>query len=199
MAEYETVQSYPVVDQARQAARNYGRSILEGLSTAYQATLSCFNDSIGYCFPSLRRSLPHETPYAWEDDTDARWSDELDRLLDTEGQSAEESSNALSKILSHLPFVRGSSIPYKPSAANLRRAHTRNKSKSSIHSNGTGGTSGESLRSRTDLFDHSGDELDDAGMLPDEHIYALASDNDDDRSHVYPCRALLIIEYQRTK
>ena len=175
MAEYETVNSFPVVDQARLAARNYGRSLLEALNSAYEATLSCCNDSLSHCLPHLRRPLPHDPSYDWEDDPDPRWSDELERLLDSEGQSGEDSSNALSVILSRLPFVRGGSgIPYKPSAANLRRA--RNKSGSSIHSNGTGGTSGESLRSRADLFDHSGDEFEDAGMLPDEHIFALASD-----------------------
>ena len=45
-----------------------------------------------------------------------------------------------------------------------------------MHSNGSGGT-GESLRSRADLFDHSGDEFEDAGMLPDERIFALTSEN----------------------
>ena len=177
MAEYETVQSFPVVDHARQAARNYGRSVLDGLSAVYEAMLSCFNDSIGYCIPSLRRNITYDTSYSWEDDTDARWSDELERLLDSEGQAGEDSTNALSKILTRLPFIRGSSIPYKPSAANLRRART--KSRSSIHSNGTGGT-GDSLRSRADLFDHSGDEFEDAGMLPDESIYALTSENPED-------------------
>lgn len=73
-------------------------------------------------------------------------------------------------------------MPYKPSAANLRRA--RNKSRTSIHSNGTGGT-GESLRSRADLFDHSGDEFEDAGMLPDEHIFALASETGEDSQTVH--------------
>ena len=177
MAEYETVNSFPVLDEARLAARNYGRSLLEALNSAYETTLLCCNDSLSHCLPHLRRPFPHnDVSYDWEDDTeDPRWSDELERLLDSEGQTGEDSSNTLSVILSRLPFVRGgSAIPYKPSAANLRRA--RNKSRSSIHSNGTGGTSGESLRSRADLFDHSGDEFEDAGMLPDEHIFALTSD-----------------------
>jgi hypothetical protein len=175
MAEYETVNSFPVVDQARQAARNYGLSCLEAFSTAYQTALSCITDSIAHCIPSLRRTFPHDSSYDWEDDNDARWSDELERLLDSEGQTGEDSSNALSMILSRLPFIRGgSSMSYRPSAANLRRP--RNTSRSSIHSNGTGGTE-DSLRSRADLFDHSGDEFEDAGMLPDEHIFALASGN----------------------
>jgi len=175
MAEYETVNSFPVVDQARAAARSYGRSILEAFNRAYQATAVCLSDSFGHCIPSLRRASPHDQSYDWEDETDPRWSDELERLLDTEGQSGEDSSNALSMILSRLPFVRGgSSIPYKPSAANLRRPRT--KSRSSVQSNGTGGTA-DSLRSRTELFDHSGDEFEDAGMLPDEHIIALTSTN----------------------
>lgn len=169
MAEYETVNSFPAVDQARLAARNYGRQILERLSTAYNTTFTCLQDTFSYCFPSLRRSSANDPSYDWEDDHDARWSDELERLLDTEGQTGEEPSNALSTILSRLPFIRVGGISYKPSAANLRRA--RNKSRSSIHSNGTG----ESLRSRADLFDHSGDEFEDAGMLPDEHIFALTS------------------------
>jgi hypothetical protein len=173
MAEFETVNSFPVVDQARLAARNYGRSCLDGLSTAYVATLDFITSTLGQCIPSLRR--PHDTSYDWEDDTDARWSDELERLLDSEGQTGEESSNALSMILSRLPFVRGTTPQYKPSAANLRRA--RGKSHGSIGSNGTG----ESLRSRADLFDHSGDEYEDAGMLPDEHIFALAANNEDSR------------------
>lgn len=178
MAEYETINSFPVVDQARLAARNYGRSVLEALSTAYETTLTCLSDSISRCLPSLRRSTPHDTTYDWEDDNDdTRLSDELERLLDSEGQTGEDSSNTLSVILSRLPFVRQSvSIPYKPSAANLRRSSARNKSRSSIHSNGSGGT-GESLRSRADLFDHSGDEFEDAGMLPDERIFALTSGN----------------------
>jgi hypothetical protein len=178
MAEYETVNSFPVVDQARIAARNYGRSLLEALTTAYEATISCLNDSLSHCLPSLRRPLPHDATYDWEDDNDdTRWSDELERLLDSEGQTGEDSSNTLSVILSRLPFIRGSTtIPYKPSAANLQRSSARNKSRSSIHSNGSGGT-GESLRSRADLFDHSGDEFEDAGMLPDEHIFALTSGN----------------------
>src|SRR5271155_5490372 len=176
MAEYETVNSFPVLDEARLAARNYGRSLLEALTSASETTLQCCNDSLSHCLPHLRRPPHNDTSYDWEDDTeDPRWSDELERLLDSEGQTGEDSSNTLSVILSRLPFVRGgSAIPYKPSAANLRRA--RNKSRSSIHSNGTGGTSGESLRSRADLFDHSGDEFEDAGMLPDEHIFALTSD-----------------------
>ena len=184
MAEYETVTSFPAVDQARLAAWNYGRSCLEALSTAYEATTSCLGDSFSHCLPSLRRSLRHETSYDWEDDNnDGRWSDELDRLLDSEGQAGEDSTSALSVILSRLPFVRGgSTLPYKPSAANLRRA--QNKSRTSIHSNGTGGT-GESLRSRADLFDHSGDEFEDAGMLPDERIFALTSANEEDSHHVY--------------
>jgi hypothetical protein len=184
MAEYETVNSFPVVDQARIAARNYGRSILEVLNTAYETTLSCLSDSLSRCIPSLRRSFPHDTAYDWEDDNDdARWSDELERLLDTEGQAVEDSSNTLSVILSRLPFIRrGANIPYKPSAANLRRSSRRNKSRSSIHSNGSGGT-GESLRSRADLFDHSGDEFEDAGMLPDEHIFALTSGNTEEQPH----------------
>jgi hypothetical protein len=177
MAEYETVNSFPVVDQARLAARNYGRQLLEGLTTAYETTVSCLNDSLSHCLPFLRRTFPHDATYNWEDDTDARWSDELERLLDSEGQNGEDSSNTLSVILSRLPFVRGSTtIPYKPSAANLRRSSRRNKSLTSIQSNGSGGT-GESLRSRADLFDHSGDEFEDAGMLPDEHIFALTSGN----------------------
>jgi hypothetical protein len=178
MAEYETVNSFPVVDQARIVARNYGRSLLEALTTAYEATISCLNDSLSHCLPSLRRPLPHDVTYDWADDNDdTRWSDELERLLDSEGQTGEDSSNTLSVILSRLPFIRGSTtIPYKPSAANLRRSSARNKSRSSIHSNGSGGT-GESLRSRADLFDHSGDEFEDAGMLPDEHIFALTSGN----------------------
>lgn len=178
MAEYETINSFPAVDQARLAARNYGRSVLEALSTAYEATVTCLSDSLSRCLPSLRRSIPHDTTYNWEDDNDdARLSDELERLLDSEGQTGEDSSNALSVILSRLPFIRQSvSIPYKPSAANLRRSSARNKSRSSIHSNGSGGT-GESLRSRADLFDHSGDEFEDAGMLPDERIFALTSGN----------------------
>jgi hypothetical protein len=184
MAEYETVTSFPAVDQARLVAWNYGRSFLEALSTAYEATTSCLGDSVSHCLPSLRRSFRHETSYDWEDDNnDGRWSDELDRLLDSEGQAGEDSTSALSVILSRLPFVRGgSTLPYKPSAANLRRA--RNKSRTSIHSNGTGGT-GESLRSRADLFDHSGDEFEDAGMLPDERIFALTSTNEEDSHHVY--------------
>jgi len=174
MAGYETVNSFPVVDQARAAARSYGRSILEACTKAYQTSVVCLNDSFGQCIPSLRRALPHDQSYDWEDDNDPRWSDELERLLDSEGHTAEDSGNALSVILSRLPFVRGgSTIQYKPSAANLRRP--RGKSRSSVHSNGTGGT-GESLRSRTELFDHSGDEFEDAGMLPDEHIIALTSD-----------------------
>jgi len=178
MAEFETVNSFPFVDQARLAARNWGRSFSEGLSTAYEATTSCFNSTIAQCLPSLRRVHTRDTPYDWEDDTDTRWSDELERLLDSDGHQGEDSSNALSTMLSRLPFVRGgSSIPYKPSAANLRRP--RAKSRASVHSNGTGGT-GESLRSRADLFDHSGDEFEDAGMLPDEHIFALASTDADD-------------------
>jgi hypothetical protein len=180
MAEYETVNSFPVVDQARLAARNWGRSFLEGLSNAYEATSTCINNSLGHCLPSFRRIQIRDTPYEWEDDTDARWSDELERLLDTDTHQGEDSTNALSNILSRLPFIRGgSSMPYKPSAANLRRP--RAKSRASTHSNGTGGT-GESLRSRADLFDHSGDEFEDAGMLPDEHIFALAS-NDTDETH----------------
>ena len=179
MAEYETVNSFPVVDQARLAARNYGRSILEALHTAYEAATACLTDSVSTCFPSLRRSpyTHHDASYDWEeeDDDNARWSDELERLLDSEGQSHEDSSNALSTILSRLPFIRGAGgVTYKPSAANLRRSSQRNKSRSSIHSNGSGGT-GESLRSRADLFDHSGDEDEDAGMLPDERIFALTS------------------------
>jgi hypothetical protein len=182
MAEYETINSFPVVDQARQVARSYGRSCLEALNTAFEATLSCLDQSLSHCLPSLRRSLPHSTEYDWEDDNEGRWSDELERLLDNEGQPGDDSSNTLSVILSRLPFVRGGPpLPYKPSAANLRRA--RNKSRSSIHSNGTGGT-GESLRSRADLFDHSGDEFEDAGMLPDEHIFALASEDAEDSSLV---------------
>lgn len=183
MAEYETVTSFPVVDQARLAARNYGRSFLEALSTAYEATTACLGDTLSHCLPQLRHSFRHETSYDWEDDNNGRWSDELDRLLDTEGQAGEDSTSALSVILSRLPFVRGgSNLPYKPSAANLRRA--RNKSRSSIHSNGTGGT-GESLRSRADLFDHSGDEFEDAGMLPDERIFALTAGNEEDSHHVH--------------
>lgn len=177
MAEYETVNSFPVVDQARLAARNYGRSLLEAVTTAYETALSCIGDSLSHCLPSLRRSYAHDATYDWEDDNDdARLSDELERLLDSEGQTGEDSSNTLSVILSRLPFVRGgTAIPYKPSAANLRRA-SRNKSRTSVHSNGSGGT-GESLRSRADLFDHSGDEFEDAGMLPDERIFALTSEN----------------------
>jgi len=178
MAEYETVNSFPVVDQARLAALNYGRSVLEVLKTAWEATTVCVADSLNHCIPTLRlNTRQHDNSYDWEDDPDdGRWSDELERLLDTEGQShGENSGNALSVILSQLPFIRaGSSIPYKPSAANLRRA--RNKSRTSIQSNGSAGT-GESLRSRADLFDHSGDEFEDAGMLPDERIYALTSEN----------------------
>jgi len=182
MAEFETINSFPVVDQVRLAARNWGRSFLEGLSTAYEATTSCLNNSFGHCLPSLRRLQPRDSVYDWEDDTDARWSDELERLLDSEGQQGEDSTNTLSTILSRLPFIRGGSgIPYKPSAANLRRP--RAKSRASVHSNGTGGT-GESLRSRADLFDHSGDEFEDAGMLPDEHIFALASSNGDESQPV---------------
>src|ERR1700733_13543347 len=174
MAEYETVTSFPALDEARNVARNYGRSALDALTKAYEATTSCLGDSLNHCLPSLRRTH-HDPTYDWEDDTEGRWSDELERLLDSEGQTGEDSPNTLSVILSRLPFVRSAAaLPYKPSAANLRRA--RNKSRSSIHSNGTGGTSGESLRSRADLFDHSGDEFEDAGMLPDEHIFALTSD-----------------------
>src|SRR5271170_3455711 len=187
MAEYETVNSFPVLDEARIAARNYGRSLLEGLTSAYETTILCCNETLSHCLPHFRRPFPHnDTSYDWEDDTeDPRWSDELERLLDSEGQTGEDSSNTLSVILSRLPFVRGgSSIPYKPSAANLRRA--RNKSRSSIHSNGTGGTSGESLRSRADLFDHSGDEFEDAGMLPDEHIFALAVGTNEEPHAVFP-------------
>jgi len=177
MAEYETVNSFPVVDQARLAARNYGRSILEALHTAYEAATACLTDSLSTCFPSLRRS-PCDPSYHWEEDDDnARWSDELERLLDSEGQGHEDSGTALSAILSRLPFIRGGSgVTYKPSAANLRRSSRRNKSWSSIHSNGSGAT-GESLRSRAGLFDHSGDEDEDAGMLPDERIFALTSTN----------------------
>ena len=183
MAEYETINSFPVVDQARQVAWNYGRSCLEALKPAYEAITSCLDQSLSYCLPSLRRTLHHDSEYDWEDDNDGRWSDELERLLDSEGQPGEDSSNTLSVILSRLPFGRsGTAIPYKPLAANLRRA--RNKSRSSIHSNGTGGT-GESLRSRADLFDHSGDEVEDAGMLPDEHIIALASETGDDSQLVH--------------
>ena len=184
MAEYETVNSFPVVDHARQAARNYGRSCMEAVSTAYQTTLVCLTNSLSHCLPSLRRMSPHDQSYDWEDENDARWSDELERLLDSEGQAGEDSGNALSTVLSRLPFIRGgSSIPYKPSAANLRRART--KSRSSIHSNGTGGT-GDSLRSRADLFDHSGDEFEDAGMLPDEHIIALTSGTAEEPLAVIP-------------
>lgn len=190
MAEYETVNSFPVLDEARLAARNYGRSLLEALNSAYETTVTFCNDSLSHCLPHLRRSHPHNNDPSyvdWEDDTDPRWSDELERLLDSEGQTGEDSSNTLSVILSRLPFVRGgTSIPYKPSAANLRRA--RNKSQSSIHSNGTGGTSGESLRSRADLFDHSGDEFEDAGMLPDEHIFALTSE--EPHPVIYPQHAV---------
>jgi len=188
MAEYETVNSFPAVDQARQVARSYGRSCLEALKPAYEAITSCLDQSLSYCLPSLRRSFPHDSEYDWEDDIDGRWSDELERLLDSEGQPGEDSSNTLSVILSRLPFGRsGTSVPYKPSAANLRRA--RNKSRTSIHSNGTGGT-GESLRSRADLFEHSGDEFEDAGMLPDEHIFALASDSREDSQIVSPIDGL---------
>lgn len=173
--------SYPVVDQAREAARNYGHSFLNALSTAYQSTLTCFRDTLAYCIPSFQRPSSYGPTYDWEDDTDAQWSDELERLLDTEGHSGEDATNALSTILSRLPFIRGTAIPYKPSAANLRRA--RNKSRSSIHSNGSVGT-GESLRSRTELFDHSGDEFEDAGMLPDERIFALTSSNPEEANMV---------------
>jgi len=181
MAEYETVNSFPVVDQARLAARNWGRSLIEGFSAAYNATAVCMNNTLAHCLPSFRRTHARDTTmYGWEDDNDARWSDELERLLDSDGHQGEDSSNALSNILSRLPFVRGgTSMPYKPSAANLRRP--RAKSRGSTHSNGTGGT-GESLRSRADLFDHSGDEFEDAGMLPDEHIFALTS-SDIDETH----------------
>jgi hypothetical protein len=197
MAEYETVNSFPVVDQARLAARNYGRSVLEALSTAYDTTLNCLADSLSRCLPSLRRSLPRDTTYDWRDDhdDDARLSDELERLLDSEGQTGEDSSNTLSVILSRLPFVRrSSSIPYKPSAANLRRSSARNKSRSSIHSNGSGGT-GESLRSRADLFDHSGDEFEDAGMLPDERIFALTSGNAEE-PHPVPASICLLTYFR---
>jgi hypothetical protein len=177
MAEYGTINSFPVVDQARLAARNYGRSLLEALHTAYETATACLSDTLAPCFPALRlhHRPPHDASYDWteEDDDAARWSDELERLLDSEGQAHEESGNALSAILSRLPFTRG--LPYKPSAANLRRNTRRNKSRSSLHSNGSGGT-GESLRSRADLFDHSGDEDEDAGMLPDERIFALATE-----------------------
>jgi len=184
MAEYETVNSFPVVDQARLAARNYGRSCVDALSRVYQTVASCLTDSLAYCIPSLRRAFPQDSSYDWEDDNDARWSDELERLLDSEGQAGEDSSNALSAILSRLPFIRGvSSVPYKPSAANLRRPRT--KRRGSIHSNGSGGT-GDSLRSRADLFDHSGDEFEDAGMLPDERIFALTSGNTEEAHPVLP-------------
>src|SRR5262245_16511683 len=113
MAEFETVNSFPAVDQARIAARNYGRSCLDAFSAAYSATLSCLTTTLGHCIPSLRRSAPRDTLYDWEDDTDARWSDELERLLDSEGQAGEDPTSALSVILSRLPFIRGgASIPY---------------------------------------------------------------------------------------
>src|ERR1700736_1818388 len=106
MAEYETVNSFPVVDQARIVARSYGRSCFEALTKAYDATTSCLSDSLGQCLPTLRRSHPHDPTYDWEDDTEGRWSDELERLLDSEGQTGEDSTNTLSVILSRLPFVR---------------------------------------------------------------------------------------------
>ena len=196
MAEYETVNSFPVVDQARLAARNYGRSVLEALHTAYEAATACLTDSLSTCFPSLRRSpyAHHDPSYDWEDDDNARWSDELERLLDSEGQGHEDSGTALSAILSRLPFIRGGGgVTYKPSAANLRRSSRRNKSLSSIHSNGSGAT-GESLRSQADLFDHSGDEDEDAGMLPDERIFALTSTHAEE-PHPVSARHLICASY----